>query len=90
MVLSNGLSVDGAYQGILAVPLADTTARRLLVMGDSPSRQNGCCQVAGFLDKNTPLHTNVTAAGVWLLAWHTETCEVGRAFLLKANPAGRR
>lgn len=87
VVLSNGEPVNGAYQGILAVPLADPTARRLLVMADDPSRQNGCCQVAGFLDKRTPLYTNVTAEGVWLLAWHPETGEVGRTFLLKANPA---
>ena len=76
-----------AYQGILSVPLYDATARKLLVMGESAMRQKGCCPVAGLLDKRTPLYTNVTAQGVWLLAWHTETGEVGRAFLLKANPA---
>lgn len=87
VVLSDGLPADGAYQGILAVPLANPTAPRLLVMGESPPHQEVCCQVAGCLDQNTPLYTNVTTEGVWLLAWHTDTGEVGRAFLRKANPA---
>ncbi|MDN5764232.1 MAG: hypothetical protein L0H96_04880 [Humibacillus sp.] len=76
-----------AYQGILSVPIYDATARKLLVMGESPMRQKGCCQVAGFFDKRTLMYTNITAEGVWLLAWHTETGQVGRTFLLKADPA---
>lgn len=82
-------AVDGrpAKQGILAVPLADPSSPRLLVMGESPARQKGCCQVVGFLDTYTPMFTNVTEEGVWLLTWNIETGAFGRVFLLKTNPA---
>lgn len=87
VVLYDGLPSNGSYQGILAVPLADPTAPRLLVMGESPARQKVCCRVVGFLNTDTPLYTNVTAEGVWLLAWNIKTGVVSRTFLLEANPA---
>lgn len=82
-------SVGGkpAVQGILAVPLADPTSPRLLVMGESPARTKGCCQVVGFVDTHVPTYSNVTDEGLWLLTWDTTTDDFGRAFLLEANPA---
>ncbi len=88
--LSGGLNAgDGEPldQGILSVPLSDPSTRRLLVMGESPARNKGCCQVVGFSQQGTPLYTTATAAGVWLLQWNPETGFVSRVLLLEDNPA---
>lgn len=88
--LSDGLNAsDGAplNQGLLSVPLYDPSARRLLVMGESPARNKGCCQVVGFSQPGDLLYTNPTAEGVWLLQWTPETGLVSRVLLLEANPA---
>lgn len=82
-------NVDGvsAKQGILAVSLVDPTARRLLVMGETPARQKVCCQVVGFMQKDLVVYSSTTADGVWLLVWNTRTGANGRTLLLEANPA---
>ncbi|MDO5740814.1 MAG: hypothetical protein Q4P07_11790 [Ornithinimicrobium sp.] len=88
--LTDALSADGGvapYQGLLSVPLSDPSGRRLLVMGESPARNKGCCQVVGFSEQRIPLYTNATAAGVWLLQWNPESGVVSRVVLLQANPA---
>ncbi|OFE14775.1 hypothetical protein BA895_08830 [Humibacillus sp. DSM 29435] len=88
--LSDGLDAgDGVApsQGILSVTLYDPSERRLLVMGESPARSKGCCQVVGYSIEQELLYTNTTADGVWLLQWNPDTGLVSRVALLEADPA---
>lgn len=87
--LDDGLrDPDGGphYQGLLAVPLSDPKGRRLLVMGERPPRNKGCCEVIGFDDKGNVLYTSVTPEGVWWLKWNPSSGAVRRAFLLEIDP----
>lgn len=88
--LSDGLDAgDGVApsQGILSVTLYDPSDRRLLVMGESPARNKGCCQVVGYSIEQDLLYTNTTAEGVRLLQWTPDTGVVSRIALLVADPA---
>lgn len=93
LVASSGVEVDGLgrsdgpspSQGVLVVPLYDPSARRLLVMGGTPMRGKGCCDVVGLAEENEVLFTSSTAEGVWLLRWDVEAGTVARIVLLEAK-----
>lgn len=93
LVAASGVEVDGLgrsdgpspYQGVLVVPLYDLSARRLLVLGESPMRVKGCCEVVGLAEENEVLFTSSTAEGVWLLRWDVEAGTVARIVLLEAK-----